>query len=176
MIRSARDLPFVERSVAELLGIAPGRAAVDEDFEGFGWARVPELWLETSARAGDGPTRRIRDAIVLALHSSDSDEGTAVGGSAAEGAEVDLEFRVDGEVLVVGLGAFLEAWIPRLPAAAPHWVLALCNPRSHRLARPAGLAPETAVWYAAGNVDAWSEGGSGQDARFGLTADQWIRL
>ena len=93
---------------------------------------------------------------------------------AAEGAEVDLEFRVDGEVLVVGLAAFLAAWIPRLPAA-PHWVLALCNPRSQRLARPAGLASETVVWYAAGNVDAWSEGGSDQDARFGLTADQWIR-
>ncbi len=173
MIRSVGDLPFVERPVAELLGIVSGRGAIDEDFEGFGWARVPELWLETSAAASDGPTRRLRDALVLALHSSDGEDDSEVEGAAAKGAEVDLEFRVDAEVLVVGLDAFLAAWIPRLPAA-PHWVLALCNPRSQRLARPPGLASEAAVWYAAGNVDAWSEG-SGDDTRFGLTADQWIR-
>ena len=42
-IRSAGDLPFVERPVAELLGIVTGRVAIDEDFEAFGWARLPEL-------------------------------------------------------------------------------------------------------------------------------------
>ena len=154
MIQSIRDLPFVERSPRELLGVVPGREAIDEDFEGFGWGRFTRLVLET-----DDEAFVVHDALVLALHSTED--------APTEDGDLDLELRVDDEVLVVSLTAFLAAWGPTLPRASA-WVLVLCNPHEQRLARPASAPHGVPVWYGIGDVDAW------QDDDYGITAQRWI--
>jgi len=168
-IGSTRDLPFVEQSPRELLGIVPGRIAVDADFEGFGWGRFARLRLEAVGgecehSASQGVvTTELLDVIVVALHVADEDaSGTG---------DLDLELRVDDEALVVSLTTFLATWAPRLPTAQA-WVLALCNPTEKPIARPASMPEGVALWVATGDVDAWAEGSF--DAQIcGLTATSW---
>lgn len=154
MIQSIREVPFVERSPAELLGVVPGREAIDEDFEGFGWGRFTRLSLESEAG-----TTVVHDVLVLALHTTE-DAPTNEG-------DLDLELRIGDEVLVVSLATFLATWGPTLPPASA-WVLALCNPHEGPLARPASAPHGIPVWYGIGDVDAW------QQDTFGLTAHRWI--
>ncbi len=153
-IGSIRALPFVERSPRELLGVVPGRSTIDGDFEGFGWGRFPRLIIESATG-----THVLYDVIVLALHSVEE--------APASDGDLDLELRIDDEVIIVSLAAFLAAWGPTLPPASA-WVLALCNPHEQTLARPACAPGGVPVWYGIGDVDAW------QDDDFGLTAQRWI--
>jgi len=141
------ELPFRERPVIELLAL--DRQA-DPDFDGFGWARVDRLWLA----GGHGWPRRIDDALVIAVHAADD--------GAALADDVELDFAVDDMLQRVRATAFLDAWLPRLPAARAI-VLAMCNP--HR----ATLALGTALHYAAGDVVAWLDPGP----RIRLAAEAW---
>jgi hypothetical protein len=160
------ELPFRERPVTELLAL--DRQA-DPDFDGFGWARVDRLWLA----GAHGWPRRVDDALVIAVHAADDGaaladdieldfavdgRGLPPGGSAAEG----RRGLIDGVLQRVRATAFLDAWLPRLPAAGAI-VLAMCNP--HR----ATLALGTALHYATGDVVAWLDPGP----RIRLAAEAW---
>lgn len=160
-MKSCRDLPFVEQTPSELLGIVPGRVAVDEDFEGFGWGRVPRLRLESSEGAVE-----LQDVIVIALHAADGDESAP--------GDLDLELRVGDEALIVALSTLLATWAPTLPGNGT-WVLALCNPTGKAITRPASIPPAVPLWLALGDVDAWAEGDD-RGALLGLTARSWICL
>jgi hypothetical protein len=92
------ELPFHERPVLELLGFAEGRDELDRDWAGYGWARVPRIWLvdrpgragaldrlaatpRDAARRGDASledlaahARPLDDVLVIAVHSPDDSE------------------------------------------------------------------------------------------------------
>lgn len=148
------ELPFHERPVRELLHFDDDRVEVDRQYAGYGWARVPEIWVGTE---------RVRDALVLALHSADDGEALA------DDIELELELPAGGSVLVLA-SQFLDVWLPRLPAASAI-VLAMCNPHGARLAIPA--VARVPVYYATkGDVTSWEEG-----TRVELLADgSWARL
>lgn len=131
-----RELPFVERPVRELLHLEVPRAAPDPDYAGYGWARVPEVWLDE---------QRVTDALVLAIHSADDSEPLAD--------DIELEFELPGNKPVSVLATmFLAVWLPLLPRASAI-VLALCNPHHAVLRRPAAAwAP---VFLAMGDVESW---------------------
>lgn len=161
-IRSIRELPFAEESPRALFGIVPGRVTIDEDFEGFGWSRLPRLRLESLE---SGVVDDIGVALVIALHSASPDEDES-----AEG-DLDLELRVGDEVLIVALSTFLAAWAPLLPAAQT-WVLAVCNPGQEPLVRPTGVPAGVALWFGFGDVDAFADHDRLGDL-FGFTAKRW---
>lgn len=148
------DLPFHERPVRELLHFDDDRAWVDREYAGYGWARVPEIWVGAE---------RVTDALVLALHSADDGEALPD--------DIELEFELPGGGSVLVLASqFLDVWLPRLPAA-PAIVLAMCNPHGARLRVPASArAP---IYVATdGDVTSWEEG-----TRVELSADgSWARL
>jgi hypothetical protein len=159
------DLPFRERPAIELLGFVEGRAELDHDYAGFGWARLPSVWLV------DDEEHRVDDALVLALHSPDDSEPISD--------DIELEFELEpgreaiepsgrrepGRSVIVMLSLFLEQWLPKLPKASAI-VLVLCNP--HR-ARPALGVP---LWLADGDVEAWRDDAD----RILLRAETWYTL
>lgn len=150
------DLPFRERPVLELLDLTDvDRAEVNRDYAGYGWARVPTVWL--------GNDIRVDDALVLALHAADD--------GAALPDDIELLFELpDQPPAIVNASQFLAQWLPTLPRANAI-VLALCNPHRARLAYPAGA--ETPVYVATGDVEAWTD----DDGRIELSADgSWARL
>jgi hypothetical protein len=153
------DLPFVERSVRELLDLEADRDQPSREFSGYGWARVDELWLEAR---GCSP-HRIADALVLALHTADDAEPLAD--------DLELELELPDRAVSVLASAFLERWLPRLPQASAI-VLAICNPHRAALRRPA--AATVPVHYALGDVAAWRHAVPGEPRdRILLTADEW---
>jgi len=150
------DLPFCERPVLELLDLAdPTRTSVNRDYAGYGWARVPTVWL--------GDDIRVDDALVLALHAADD--------GAALPDDIELLFELpDQPPAIVNASQFLAQWIPRLPRANAI-VLALCNP--HRAALPYPAGATAPVYVATGDVEAWTD----DDGRIELSADgSWARL
>jgi hypothetical protein len=149
-----RELPFVERPVHELLHFNAPRSAPDPDYAGYGWARMPEVWLDE---------QRVTDALVLAIHSADDSEPIA--------GDIEIEFELPGDRPVSVLATmFLEVWLPRLPRANAI-VLALCNPHHAVLRRPAAAAAP--VYLAMGDVESWLE----HDHRIRLASQAgWQRL
>jgi hypothetical protein len=157
-----RDLPVHERPVDELLDLPAdlddARPTINTDYAGYGWAHVDEIWLDD---------QRVRDAVVLAVHSSDD--------AAPIADDIELEFELpDAAPVTVLASQFLEQWLPQLPPARAV-VLAMCNPHHATLRRPAG-AP-TPLYYATGDVEAWLDELDDGDVRIRLAAaGSWVRL
>jgi hypothetical protein len=149
--RSLSEIAFEREEPLALLGLRPGldgvwRREPDFDYARFGWAEAAAILLE----AEDGSRRVVGPALVLALHSTDEpspDAGVI---------ELELDVQAEPEPLAVRapLDRFLDIWLPRLPATAPHVVLALCNPLRLDPARPAALAARQ-LHYAYGDVLSW---------------------
>lgn len=129
------DLPFRERPVLELLNLVEHRAAPDPDYAGYGWARVPQIYLVDAHEV-----IAVDDALVLALHSADD----------AEILPDDIELIFDDVGASVLASDFLAKWLPKLPPAKAA-VLALCNPHHAVLKVPA--------YYATDDVESWKEDG-----------------
>ncbi len=179
------DLPFRERPVHELLNFDQQRSDVDASYAGYGWARVPRIWIGEMPPAGSvepvaspgpagarsipaGSAQWIADALVLALHSCDIGEVLAN--------DIELEFELPGaEPVSVLVSQFLEVWLPRLPSAGAI-VLAMCNPHHATLTVPAGLAKTTApIYYATGDVESWLDAHEGGRVEL-LAAGSWATL
>lgn len=159
-VHSIADLPFHERPVLELLHLAEHRAAPDRDYAGYGWARVPRVWLTTPA----GAARPVDDALVLALHSADDAE--------ALGDDIELYFELtDAPPVTVLASRFLARWLSRLPQDAAALVLVLCNPH-HAVLPPIALTAAP-VFYAHGDVESWLERTPAGDHRLELLAPAW---
>jgi hypothetical protein len=152
-VDSVLDLPFVERPVLELLHFEDGRAEVDRQYAGFGWARVDRIWL--GSRQG-GPLITVDDALVLALHSADD--------GAPLPDDVELEFELPAQSAIVSLRLFLDRWLPTLPRASSI-VLAMCNPHHATLRIP---APQP-LWYPTGDAESWID--DANDGRIEILAD-----
>lgn len=150
-------LPFHEQPLVELLHLDVDRAQPSRDYAGFGWARTAQLWLAV----GEEPGRRIDDALVLALHSSDDAEPMAD--------DIELEFELPDRAVTVLASTFLARWIPQLPTTSAI-VLALCNPHRAALRRPPGTSAP--ILYGMGDVASWRE----TDDRITLTAEAWCTL
>lgn len=151
------DLPFRERPVLELLNLEGDRDEPDPDYAGYGWARVPSVFLDDV---------EVRDALVLALHSADDGEPLPD--------DIELEFELSGGgAVTVLLSQFLADWLPKLPRA-PVIVLAMCNPHRADLDVEAGVP----LYYAAGDVESWLDESEGPyPDRLRLAAeDSWARL
>ena len=148
------ELPFRERPVRELLNLDEERAEPDPNYAGYGWALVDDVWL-------DG--ERVRNALVLALHSADDGEALAD--------DIELEFELPERPPVSVLAStFLATWLPQLPKAGSI-VLATCNPHRAQLHVPAN-AP---VYYANGDVESWLDY-EPDGARIRLASEHgWIR-
>jgi hypothetical protein len=144
------ELPFRERDVRELLNLTEDRDEPDYHYAGYGWAQVDEVWLDDT---------RVRDALVLAVHSPDDSEPIAD--------DVELEFDLpDGPPVTVLTSLFLDKWLPKLPKASAI-VLALCNPHRATLRANAPVP----LYYAHGDVESWRDG-----ERILLTSEHgWIR-
>jgi hypothetical protein len=152
------ELPFHERPVMELLGFVEGRAELDHDYAGYGWARVPQVWLVDDH--GER-TRMLEDALLLALHSPDDGESI--------GDDIELEFELpDKSSVLVLLSDFLREWLPKLPQASS-LVLVLCNPHRARIHAPVPL------WLADGDVEAWVDEDD-REPRILLAAETWYTL
>lgn len=159
MALTIAELPFRERPIHELLHLDGERAAPDHDYAGYGWARVPRVWLGEDADAERG--RFVEDALVLALHSPDD----------AEPLPDDIELELDlpdGTSVLVLLSQFLATWLPRLPRAHAI-VLALCNPHGATPRAPAGET--TPIHVARGDVTSWLDRDRGD--RIELLAASW---
>lgn len=143
------ELPFHERPVRELLGFVEGRAELDRDWAGYGWAKA-DVWLVDAKQE-----RLVEDALVIAVHSPDDSEPIAD--------DIDLEFELpNGGSVLVALSLFLATWLPKLPPARVV-VLAVCNPHRARV-KPIGVP----LWYPDGDVEAWSD-----DRGILLEAETW---
>jgi hypothetical protein len=154
MPRTILELPFRERRLHDVLHLDGKRVAPDRDYAGYGWARADAIWLDEL---------RVRDALVLALHSADDAEPLTD--------DIELEFELAGHAPVSVLASmFLAKWLPQLPRASAI-VLAVCNPHRATLHVPAP-AP---LYYAHGDVESWlDEGDAG--TRIRLAAQHgWIR-
>ncbi len=153
------DLPFHERPIRELLHLEGERATPDHDYAGYGWARVPEVWLGVDDAGERGEL--VADALVLALHSPDDAEPLT------DDIELELDLP-DGSSVLVLLSQFLATWLPRLPRARAI-VLALCNPHGAVPRAPAGET--TPIHVARGDVTSWLDRDRGD--RIELCADAW---
>lgn len=162
------ELPFRERAVLDLLHFDDERATVDRGYAGYGWARVPRIWL-VDAPGGVRAAEPIvlDDVLVLALHSSDLGEVLRD--------DIELEFELDDAAPVTVLASqFLARWLPVLPAARAT-VLAMCNPHRATL-RPVPEA-SSPIYYASGDVESWLDDTDADHARIELCADgAWARL
>ncbi|HEX2687873.1 MAG TPA: hypothetical protein VHN14_14700 [Kofleriaceae bacterium] len=155
MTQAIAALPFHEQPAFTLLAL--DREGADPDFEGYGWARLDQLWL-----AGEhGFPRRLDDVLVIAVHAADDAPGQAD--------DVVLDFAVDGALKRVPATAFLREWLPKLPKASTI-VLAMCNRARATLACPPGTT--ASIYYASGNVVAWLD----PCDRIRLTAETWRTL
>lgn len=184
--RSLAELPFRRDEPLALLGLVPGpdgqwRSEPDHDYGGFGWAEVEALVLE----GDDGSRRTIGPALVLALHSTDEpspDDGVIelelelhdVGPDVEAEPEANPSASDPAEPLVIRapLDRFLDVWLPRLPASAPHVALALCNPLHLDPARPASLGARN-LHYAYGDVLSWLDHQGDRPASIRLRAHAW---
>lgn len=156
MALTIAELPFRERPALELLNLEGERAAPQHDYAGYGWARLPSVWL-----GADDTGELVADALVLALHSPDD--------SPPRTDDVELELDLpDGSSVLVLLSAFLASWLPRLPPARAI-VLAVCNPHRAHPARPPGVT--VPIHYALGDVTSWLDRDRGD--RIELVADAW---
>jgi hypothetical protein len=90
--------------------------------------------------------------------------------------ELDLPDPDGAEPLAIRapLDRFLAVWLPRLPATAPHVVLALCNPRRLDPARPRELGARH-LHYAHGDVLSWLDAYDDAPAEIRLHAHTWHR-
>lgn len=144
------ELPFEERPVLELLNLAADRDKPDRDYAGYGFARVPRVYLVDAHEV-----IALDDALVLGLHAADD----------AEPMTDDIELLFDDVAVTVLASDFLAKWLPLLPAAS-HIVLALCNPHHASLRAPVPL------YLATGDVESWRE-----DGRIELSTDGvWARV
>jgi hypothetical protein len=171
--RTLAELPFDRHEPLALLGLQAGadgrwRREPDPDYAVFGWAEADVVVLE----AGDGTRQRVEHVLVLALHSTDvpSPDDTVIE------LELDLPDPDGAEPLVIRapLDRFLSAWLPRLPATAPHVVLALCNPRHLDPARPPELGARH-LHYAYGDVLSWLDTHDDAPPEIRLHAHTWHR-
>jgi hypothetical protein len=121
------------------------------------------LWLEAR-----GERRRIDDALVLVLHSTEDAEPSSD--------DIELEFFVEevapGYSITAPLSAFLQIWLPKIADGRERAiVLALCNPQRAELGRPSA-AGATPIVYGLGDV-----GSVRDDTDLGpvvsLIADEW---
>lgn len=141
------DLPFRERPVLELLNLHEHRSEPDPEYAGYGWARVPRVYLVDAHEV-----IAVDDALVLALHSADD----------AQPLSDDIELLFDDIGISVLASDFLAKWLPVLPPAKAV-VLALCNPHHATLRAP--------VYFATDDVESWTE-----DGRIELETDGvWTR-
>lgn len=144
------ELPFRERPVLELLNLVEHREKPQHDYAGYGFARVPHVYLVDAHEV-----IAVDDALVLALHSADD----------AEAMPDDIELLFDDVHATVLANDFLAKWLPRLPHAS-NIVLALCNPHHATLRAPLPL------YLATGDVESWRE-----DDRIELSTDGvWARV
>lgn len=155
------DIPFVERPAQSLLHLDVDRDLPSRDYAGFGWCRVPSLWLESVT---ERCVSEVYDAVILALHSADDSEALAD--------DIELEFECPGGDVAVLASAFLAHWLPRLPSASAI-VLALCNPHRASLRAPSGvMAP---LHYGLGEVTSWREMADDGTEKMILSADTWCQ-
>jgi len=157
VIERIADVPLVQLDPLRLLNLDRDRDAPDLDFAGFGWARAREIDL-----ASPRGRVRVRDALVLALHSADEqpDDG-----------DVLLELELADQVVRAPLRRFLAARLPELLGSEAEVVLALCNPKAVRIAAPVGLGARR-LHYADGDVLSWLDRDDGGD-HIRLDADDW---
>lgn len=147
------DLPFIERPVLELLHFDDDRVEVDRQYAGFGWTRLERIWLGTKQ---GGELIAVDDVLLLALHSAD--------GAAPQSDDIDLEFELRTESVIVNLGLFLSRWLPKLPRSS-NIVLAMCNPHRATLRFPTA----TPIWYPTGDAESWIDDAEG--GRIEILAD-----
>jgi hypothetical protein len=153
------ELPFHERPVLELLNLDVDRDEPAHDYAGYGWARVPRIWLIDAA----GERRAVDDAVVLALHTADD--------APAHPGDLELEFELPDRPVAAMLSRFLAVWLPRLPRDAGAIVLAVCNPHATVIPVPAdATAP---VLVPTGDVTSWIDRDAGE---IQLVAGTWSRL
>jgi hypothetical protein len=131
------ELPFRERPVLELLNLVADRHEPDRDYAGYGFARVPRVYLVDAHEV-----IALDDALVLALHSADD----------AAPMTDDIELLFDDVHVTVLASDFLAKWLPMLPTAK-HVVLALCNPHHATLRAPVPF------YLATDDVESWREDG-----------------
>lgn len=144
------DLPFRERDAFELLNLVEDRAQPERDYAGYGWCRVPRIYLVDAREV-----ITVEEPLVLALHAADD----------AAPRTDDIELLFDDVGATVLASDFLAAWLPRLPAA-PATVLALCNPHHATVRAPGSL------YLATDNVESWRV-----DGRIELeTPGVWARV
>jgi hypothetical protein len=164
-IRSILDIPFAEHDLVELLNLHEDRDVPDFDYSRFGHARADVLFLEE--RGGLEPLPPVRDALLLALHSTEEPE--------LLDRDIELEFFVEEVArdysVTVLLSAFLEKWLPLVSRDERAVVLALCNPHGAAIARPAILRG-TPLYYAVGDVESWLDTEDGRPL-IRLMADAW---
>ncbi len=150
------DLPLPLVGVAELLALEVERIAPDHDYAGFGMAWADDLELA----APDRVSLRLTRALVVALHSADEQPH--------EG-DVELLFELPDQSVMVGLSAWLDVFLPRLPAA-DDVVLALCNPRRVAIHVPPA-APR--IHFALGDVTSWWDRDGRGRTHVRLSARAW---
>ncbi|MCA9708207.1 MAG: hypothetical protein KDK70_20310 [Myxococcales bacterium] len=169
--RALAEVPLPRLDPLVLLNLQPDsqgrrRAVPDHDFAGHGFGVVDDLVLESD----DGTRREVPRALVLALHSADEP-------SPGPGLELELDVPdpAGGEPLCVlaPLDAFLRVHLPALPSEPDDVVLALCNPASAEVVRPAALAPDRRLHYAHGDVLSWLDEYEGGRTQIRLRARSW---
>jgi hypothetical protein len=157
VIERIADVPLVQLDPLRLLNLEHDRDAPDLDFAGFGWGRAREIDL-----ASPRGRTRVHDVLVLALHSADVQP---------DGDDVLLELELEEQVVRAPLQRLLALRLPALLGVERDVVLALCNPRSVRIAAPPRLGART-LHYADGDVLSWLDRDADGD-HIRLDADDW---
>ncbi len=203
-VNSIADIPFIEHDPMTLLGLAESDEAPDgdgdggspiDDFFGFGFTWVDEIWLTGENEREPKPP--VRDALLLAMHAADEDQeaealpGVApefIGGTSGHRGDILLEFwlewvwgqEVEDESVTVRLSRFLDIWLPRLDLVddvdTRAVVLVLCNPHRVLIPRPAKLPAGIPLYFATGDVRAWWDAPAGSPGLFRLVAEHWHSL
>lgn len=156
MIAQIAELPLPLVDLEALLALEVDRLAPDRDYAGFGMAWAERLELA----APDRPSVWLARALVVALHSAD--EQTCRG-------DVELLFELPDQSVIVPLSAWLDAFVPRLPATQDV-VLALCNPDRVAIEAPPA-APRLHV--ALGDVTSWRDDDGPGRSHVRLSARAW---
>jgi hypothetical protein len=169
--RTLREVPFEPGEALAVLGLAHAGDGVDTDYVGYGYCAPTRVWLDDGSA-----TRAVERPLILALHAADHAPPLAddvllefVLPPAGAGAAADPS-------VTAGLGAFLRAWLPVLPPAAPI-VLAMCNPQRAQLGELVrAIAPARAWWFADGDVDSWLDDPDAPSPRLRLQARAWYHV